>query len=218
MLFFLTELVGIFFFSVAGSLVAARRGFDLIGSMFLAGVGGLGGGVVRDLILDQSPATFGNPVYFAPAVICALLVYAFTPAVQKLQRLILIFDAGGLGMFCVTGTVKALQFGMNPVTAVLLGITTAAGGGLLRDVIANVTPELFNPRDIYAVPAFIGAAVTSATWVLGWYTPALGIAVAIAVIILRLASIRFGWRVPHAAGHWHRNHPAPPSDGPRRHY
>ncbi|MCW4467092.1 TRIC cation channel family protein [Glutamicibacter sp. MNS18] len=217
-MFLLIELVGIFFFAVSGSLVAARRGFDIIGSMFLAGVAGLGGGVVRDLILDQTPATFTNPVYFVPAVLGALLVYFFTPAVQKLHRLILLFDAGGLGLFCVTGTLKALTFGMNPITAVLLGVTTAVGGGLLRDVISNVTPELFNPRDIYALPAIAGAAIVSLLWVLGWFNPVTGVAVAVVVFLARLASLKYGWKVPMAAGHWHREPPAPGSDGPQRHY
>lgn len=217
-MFLLIELVGIFFFAVSGSLMAARRGFDVIGSMFLAGVAGLGGGVVRDLILDQSPATFSNPVYFAPAVLGALLVYFFTPAVQKLHRLILLFDAGGLGLFCVTGTLKALTFGMNPITAVLLGVTTAVGGGLLRDVISNVTPELFNPRDIYALPAIAGATIVSLLWALGWFNSVTGVAVAVVVFLARLASLKYGWQVPMAAGHWHREPPSTGSDGPQRHY
>lgn len=217
-MFLIIELIGIFFFAVSGSLVAARRGFDVIGSMFLAGVAGLGGGVVRDLILDQTPATFTNPIYFSPAVLGALLVYFFTPAVQKLQRLILLFDAGGLGLFCVTGTMKALTFGMNPITAVLLGVTTAVGGGLLRDVISNVTPELFNPRDIYALPAITGATCTSLLWALGWFTPLSGVIVAVLVFLARLASLKYGWRVPMAAGHWHKEHSNPPNDGPQRHY
>ena len=217
-MFLMVELVGIFFFAVSGSLVAARRGFDILGSMFLAGVAGLGGGVVRDLILDQVPATFSNPVYFAPAVLGALLVYFFTPAVQKLRRLILLFDAAGLGLFCVTGTMKALAFEMNPITAVLLGVTTAAGGGLLRDVISNVTPELFNPRDIYALPAITGSTIVSILWVLDWFSPAAGVLVAVLVFSGRLASLKYGWRVPLARGHWHREPPAPDGDGPRRHY
>lgn len=217
-MFLLIELAGVFFFAVSGSLVAARRGFDIIGSMFLAGVAGLGGGVVRDLILDQVPATFTNPIYFSPAILGALLVYFFTPAVQKLQRLILLFDAVGLGLFCVTGTLKALTFEMNPITAVLLGVTTAVGGGLLRDVISNVTPELFNPRDIYALPAIAGATTVSLLWVLGWFNPVTGVLVALLVFIARLASLKYGWRVPMAAGHWHREPPNAGSDGPQRNY
>lgn len=213
------ELIGIFFFAVAGSLMAARRGFDLLGSAFLGGVCGLGGGVVRDLILNQSPATFEHPVYFVPPVLAALCVYAFAPAVQKLHRLVQLFDAAGLGLFCVTGTLKALENDFNPVTAVLLGVITSVGGGLMRDVISNVTPDLFNPRDIYALAAMVGAALTAVAWHLGAMNVSVGAGIAALAFAIRVASIRFSWSVPLAAGHWHRSHPAAGSnDGPQRHY
>ncbi|MFJ2619382.1 trimeric intracellular cation channel family protein [Glutamicibacter sp. NPDC087344] len=213
------ELVGIFFFAVSGSLMAARRGFDMLGSAFLGGVCGLGGGVVRDLILNQSPATFAHPIYFLPPVLAALCVYAFTPAVQKLHRLVQIFDAAGLGLFCMTGTMKALENQVNPVTAVLLGVITGVGGGMLRDVISNVTPDLFNPRDIYAIPAILGATLTAAAWHFDVLNVAIGSGIAGLTFVLRLASIRFGWSIPLAAGHWHRQAPPPSTgDGPRRHF
>lgn len=218
-MFIVTELVGIFFFAVAGSLMAARRGFDMLGSVFLGGVTGLGGGVVRDLILNESPATFQHPLYFVPPVLAALCVYAFTPAVQKLHRLVLIFDAAGLGLFCMTGTLKALEHGFNPVTSVLLGVITGVGGGLLRDVIANVTPELFNPRDIYAIPAMVGAILTAVFWSLGAFVPLVGFGIAALTFLIRILSMRFSWKIPLAAGHWHRQHPTPPTNnGPQRNY
>lgn len=213
------ELVGIFFFAMSGSLMAARRGFDMLGSVFLGGVCGLGGGVVRDLMLNESPATFAHPVYFLPPVLAALCVYGFTPAVQKLHRLVLIFDAAGLGLFCLTGTLKALEHGVNPVTSVLLGVITGVGGGMLRDVISNVTPDLFNPRDIYALPALLGAVLTALTWHLGVLNLGVGAGIAALIFALRMASLRFGWRIPLAAGHWHRDRPAPPEhNGPHRYF
>ena len=218
-MYILIELIGIFFFAVAGSLMAARRGFDLLGSAFLGGVCGLGGGVVRDLILNQSPATFAHPIYFIPPVLAALCVYAFTPSVQKLHRLVQLFDAAGLGLFCVTGTLKALEHDFNPVTAVLLGVITSVGGGLMRDVISNVTPDLFNPRDIYALAAMVGAALTAVAWHLGLMNVPVGAGIAALAFAIRVASIRFGWSVPLAAGHWHRSRPTPPSsEGPQRHF
>jgi len=218
-MYILIELVGIFFFAVAGSLMAARRGFDILGSAFLGGVCGLGGGLVRDVILNQSPATFEHPIYFVPPVLAALCVYAFTPAVQKLHRLVQLFDAAGLGLFCVTGTLKALEHQFNPVTAVLLGVITSVGGGLLRDVISNVTPDLFNPRDIYALAAMVGSGLTAITWHLGFMSVPVGAAIAALAFLIRVASLRFGWSVPLAAGHWHRAHQNPLApDGPQRHF
>lgn len=215
----IVELVGIFFFAVSGSLMAARRGFDMLGSAFLGGVTGLGGGVVRDLILNQPPASFEHPIYFAPPILAAACVYVFTPAVQKLHRLVLLFDAAGLGLFCMTGTMKALEYDVHPFSAILLGVITGVGGGMLRDVISNVTPDLFNPRDIYALPAILGAVLTAFAWNLGILNIFVGFGIASLTFAMRLASIRFGWSVPLAAGHWHRQMPSPPStDGPRRHF
>lgn len=218
-MYILIELVGIFFFAVAGSLMAARRGFDILGSAFLGGVCGLGGGVVRDLILNESPATFEHPIYFVPPVLAALCVYAFTPAVQKLHRLVQLFDAAGLGLFCVTGTMKALEHQFNPVTAVLLGVITSVGGGLIRDVISNVTPDLFNPRDIYALAAMVGSGLTVIAWHAGFMSVGLGAGIAGLAFLIRVLSLRFGWSVPLAAGHWHRAKQNPPApDGPQRHF
>ena len=143
------DLAGIFFFAVSGSLLAARKQFDIIGSLLLASIVSLGGGVIRDIILNTGPpAAFTNPAYLAPPVLATVLVYFLFSSVQRFTSLLILFDAGGLALFCITGTLKALSSGMNPVAAVLLGVTTAVGGGLLRDITANEVPQLFDPKDI----------------------------------------------------------------------
>ncbi len=155
------DLAGVFFFAVSGSLLAARKQFDIIGSLLLASVVSLGGGVIRDIIINAGPpAAFTNPAYLAPPLLATVLVYFLFSSVQRFTSLLILFDAGGLALFCITGTLKALDAGMNPVAAVLLGVTTAVGGGLLRDITANEVPQLFDPRDLYALPAFAGAALT----------------------------------------------------------
>ena len=118
-------------------LLAARRAFDIVGSLLLGSLTGLGGGVVRDLIIGVTPTPFTQPVYLVPPVAAALLVYFFARRVQRFPRTLLIFDAGGLALFCTAGAVTALDAGINPVSAALLGVTTGVGGGLLRDVVAN---------------------------------------------------------------------------------
>ena len=154
------DLAGVFFFAVSGSLLAARKQFDIIGSLLLASVVSLGGGVIRDIIINAGPpAAFTNPAYLAPPLLATVLVYFLFSSVQRFTSLLVLFDAGGLALFCITGTLKALAAGMNPVAAVLLGVTTAVGGGLLRDITANEVPQLFDPKDLYALPAFAGAVV-----------------------------------------------------------
>jgi uncharacterized membrane protein YeiH len=197
------DLLGTFFFAVSGSLLAARRGFDIVGSLLLGSMAGLGGGVIRDLVLGGVPNAFARPVYLIPPVAAALLVFFLMRSVERFRRPLLVFDAGGLALFCITGTVKALESGMNPVASALLGVTTAVGGGLLRDVVANQVPQLFNPRDIYAVPAMLGSALVTALWHAGLFGTAAAIAVAAVVFGLRVLSLHFGWHIPRAAGSWH---------------
>jgi uncharacterized membrane protein YeiH len=195
------DLSGTFFFAVSGSLLAARRRFDIVGSLILASLTGLGGGVVRDVILGVRPVAFSQPVHLLSPLAATLLVYFLRPGVERFPRALLTFDAGGLALFCTTGTTAALIAGMNPVSAALLGVATGVGGGLLRDVVANRDPQLFNPADIYAVPAMLGAALTSVLWSVGLFTPLTQLLVALLVFAFRVASLRFKWHVPHATRH-----------------
>ncbi|WP_125610540.1 trimeric intracellular cation channel family protein [Specibacter cremeus] len=199
----LLDLVGVFFFAVSGSLLAARKGFDMIGSLLLGSMVGLGGGVVRDVILAAGPpAAFSNPLYLLPPLLAAALVYFLPRSVERGSRLLLTFDASGLALFCLTGTRKALEAGMNPVAAVLLGVTTAVGGGVLRDITANEVPRLFDPHDLYAIPAMVGAVLTAGLWSLGWLNLVTGPVVVVAVFMLRMLALRFGWHSPLAARSW----------------
>jgi uncharacterized membrane protein YeiH len=200
------DLLGVFFFAVSGSLLAARKGFDLVGSLLLGSLVGLGGGVVRDIIINAGvPAAFANPLYLVPPAVAALLVYFLFRTVERVGNLLMIFDAGGLALFCITGTLKALAAGMNPVASALLGATTAVGGGLLRDVTANEVPELFDPKDLYAIPAFLGAALTVTLYTAGWLNLAAEIGIAVVVFALRVLSRRLQWYAPLAVRGWHRS-------------
>ena len=199
------DLAGVFFFAVSGSLLAARKQFDILGSVLLASIVALGGGVIRDIIInDAPPGAFTNPVYLVPPLLAALLVYFLFSSVQRFTSLLTLFDAGGLALFCITGTLKAITAGMNPVAAILLGVTTAVGGGLLRDITANEVPTLFNARDLYALPAFLGAGLTTLLWHLGLFSGLTASLVAGAVFVFRVTAWRKGWYVPLAVRGWQR--------------
>lgn len=199
------DLLGVFFFAVSGSLLAARKGFDLVGSLLLGSMAGLGGGVVRDIILNTGPpSAFTNPIYLAPPLLAAVVVYFMPGNMERSRRLVLMFDAGGLALFCITGTLKALDAGMNSVAALLLGVTTAVGGGILRDITANKVPSLFDPKDLYAIPAFAGAGLATILWHLEWLNLVTGSIVAVVVFSWRMLSLRFGWHAPLAARSWAR--------------
>jgi uncharacterized membrane protein YeiH len=113
----------------------------------------------------------------------------------------------------MTGTLKALATGLNPVASVLLGVTTAVGGGLLRDVTANEVPQLFNPKDIYALPAFLGAAMTAVLSVVGVFNVLTAAMIAAAVFTFRVLAWRRSWQAPLAVRGWHR---AAPDNGESR--
>ncbi|MEV0893290.1 trimeric intracellular cation channel family protein [Promicromonospora sp. MEB111] len=193
------DLLGVFFFAVSGSLLAAQRQFDIVGSLLLGTCVGLGGGILRDVILDVGvPRAFDSPVYLVPPVVAAVVVYFFAHVVRRFHDLLITFDAAGMALFAVTGTLVSLAAGMNPVASAILGLVTAVGGGVIRDVIANDVPQIFRARGLYAIPALLGAALTSALVWAGWFNLGTGSAVAALVFALRMVSLRYRWQAPPA--------------------
>ena len=133
------DLVGVFFFAVSGGLVAVRKGFELVGVVALSLVTALGGGVIRDVVLGATPPTaFSDVLYLVvPLAAAAIVFVAHGPIDRRLGRPVLLFDAAGLGLFSVTGAVKASAFEASAVGAVLIGVISAVGGGIMRDVLAQ---------------------------------------------------------------------------------
>ncbi len=149
------DLIGVFAFAISGGLLAVRKGFELVGVTSLALVTALGGGVVRDLLLGATPPTaFSEVLYLVVALAAAAVVFlGHWMITRTLNRAVLIFDAAGLGLFCVTGAIKASTLGASLVGAILIGVISAAGGGIIRDVLANEPPSLFHRSStLYAIP------------------------------------------------------------------
>ncbi|MFG2884386.1 trimeric intracellular cation channel family protein [Streptomyces sp. NPDC048297] len=197
------DVIGIFVFAISGALLAVRKNFDVFGIAVLAEVTGLGGGLFRDLIIGAvPPAAFTDLGYFVTPLLAALVVFFLHPHVERIQSAVLVFDAAGLGLFCVTGTTKAYSYGLNLTASATLGLATAVGGGVLRDVLANEVPSLLRwDRDLYAVPAMVGAAMVVVCIHYDVLTPlASGVAV-VTAFVLRLLAMRFHWRAPRA---WNR--------------
>ena len=153
------DLVGIFVFAVTGALVAVRKNLEIFAALVLAAVTGLGGGFVRDVLIDATPpAALTDWRYLLAPVAAGLLTFAFHPAIGRLERLVIVFDAVGLALFCVTGALKAVEYGLGPVPAALMGMVTGIGGGIMRDVLAGNVPVVFE-GNLYATPALSGAVV-----------------------------------------------------------
>lgn len=194
------DLIGVFTFGISGALLAIQRDFDIVGIAILAVITALGGGILRDLILgDSPPLAFDRWEYLAVALASAAVTFVAHPELKRITRTLLIFDAAGLALFSVSGTVKALDHGLAPIAAVLLGVTAAVGGGVLRDVIARETPELVRPgSELYAIPAMVGATAIAVAWELHAYEPALGAVIAVAVFGLRALALHRHWFAPRA--------------------
>ena len=194
------DLVGIFVFAISGALVAVRREMDVFGVLVLAGTTGLGGGFLRDVLIDATPpAALADWRYLLVPVAAGLITFVFHPAVGRVERLVTIFDAFGLALFCVTGALKALEYGLGPVPAALMGLVTAIGGGIARDLLANRVPEVFR-GELYAIPALAGSVVVVVLDGLGQRTLVVALAGAGVCLTWRLLALRLHWRAPMPTG------------------
>ncbi len=191
--------VGIFAFALSGALLGVRRGFDIVGMAVLATATGLGGGILRDVLLGQVPPTaLEFPALLLIPLGATAVTFFFHTLVDRLRRAVEVTDAVGLGVFCATATAFALSLGAEPVAAVLLGSISGVGGGLLRDVLAGVTPALFT-RDsrLYAIPAVVGSTAVAVAGVSGLTTGGMvQTGAALLVIVLRIGALWRGWTAP----------------------
>ena len=197
------DLAGIFVFAISGALLAVRKNFDVFGIAVLAEATALGGGLLRDLIIGAvPPAAFADLGYFLMPLVAAALVFFLHPHVERIQNGVNVFDAAGLGLFCVTGTTKAYEYGLSLTSSAILGLATAVGGGVLRDVLANEVPSLLRwDRDLYAVPAMVGATMVVLSIRFDALNAATSGLAVVTAFVLRLLAMRFHWRAPRA---WNR--------------
>ncbi|WP_247657931.1 trimeric intracellular cation channel family protein [Aquabacter sp. L1I39] len=199
------NLTGTIAFAISGAVVAGQRNMDLFGALVLAFVTAVAGGIVRDMMIGAVPPD--SIADWRPAALAALagLVAFFFPAIiARLRFPVLLFDAAGLGIFAVTGTQKALEFGIPPAMAVVLGTVTGVGGGMVRDVLTAQVPVVLR-TDIYAVAALAGGALVAVGHAMGMPAVLTLLPGAALCFFLRLMAIYCGWHLPRA-----RPAPAPP--------
>jgi uncharacterized membrane protein YeiH len=190
------DLVGIFVFAITGALVGVRKQLDVFGVQVLALVTGLGGGFIRDVLIGATPpAALDDWRYLAVPVAAGLLTFFLHPGIGRVERLVNIFDAAGLGLFCVTGALKALAYGLPPLSAALVGTISGIGGGVIRDILSGRVPVVLR-REIYAIPAFLGAGIVVVAHRADVYAPWVAVAAAVVCIVIRLLAIRRGWNAP----------------------
>jgi len=196
MLFDALDLGATFVFAISGATQGVRKRLDLFGVLMVAWVAGVAGGIARDLLIGAvPPAAISQWRYFAVTIAAGLVGFFASAQIARLKTPVQLFDAAGLCLFAVTGTEKALQFGLNPFVAAILGMITCIGGGVARDLLTLEVPTVLR-AELYAVAALAGAGSVALGRVLD--LPPLPMAVfgAGLCLFLRLMSLYRGWRLP----------------------
>ncbi|MGH2381541.1 MAG: trimeric intracellular cation channel family protein [Candidatus Limnocylindria bacterium] len=194
------DLVGTFVFALSGAMIGVRHRLDVFGVLALALAAGNAGGITRDLLIGAvPPAAITDWRYIAVSLLAGLATFAAYQTVRRLRRPVLVFDAAGLAVFAVSGALKALAFGLNPLAAALLGTLTGIGGGVVRDVLVREVPTVLR-ADLYAVAALAGAGVVVVGVMLR--VPVVPVAIIGAAVCfgLRLVALRRSWQLPVVRG------------------
>ena len=191
------DLAGTFAFAISGAVAAKQRGLDLFGICAIAFIVFCVGGIIRDLCIGAiPPAGLTNWHYLVAAIGATGMTIGLYSFVRRLNHPVLLFDALGLSMFAVTGAEKSLAYGHNTEVAVLLGITTAVGGGVLRDILLNRIPVILQ-KEIYASAALIGALIVVLGNSLKWPSDDWISLIALTICFgLRLLALRYHWNLP----------------------
>ena len=194
------NLAGTFVFGLSGGLAGVQARLDAFGVVVLAVTVGLAGGITRDVLIGIPPQTFRDWRYLAVAGGAGLVTFLAAPMLERLERPVLVFDAAGLALFCVTGASTALDHRVGAVSAVVLGAITGIGGGMLRDILLREIPTVLR-TGLYAIPALIGGTIVVVASESGTHNLVVPIVGAAVCFVVRLAGLHFDLNVPHAPGH-----------------
>jgi uncharacterized membrane protein YeiH len=192
------DLAGTFVFALSGAMTAVKHRLDLFGILVLSFAAATFGGISRDLLIGAvPPAALADWRYIAVPVLAGITIFFTYSATARLQTPVLILDGAGLALFAVSGAMKALSWGLTPISAIMLGVLTGVGGGIARDILVAEIPTVLR-AELYAVAALAGASVVVIGRML--HLPTLPVAAAGGALCfgLRFMAIRYGWQLPHA--------------------
>jgi len=152
------DLGGTFVFALSGATAGIKHRLDIFGVLALSFAAGNAGRITRDVLIGAiPPAAISDWRYIAVSLLAGLVTFYQYPIINRLRNPVLVFDGAGLSLFAVSGTLKALAFHLNPITAILLGVLTGIGGGMVRDVLVAEVPTVLR-AELYAVAALAGSA------------------------------------------------------------
>ena len=200
-LIYLFDVIGTVIFAITGGVRGVRLRLDLLGVIVFACTVGVGGGITRDLLIGAVPVSaLRNEIYLLVCIITGMIVFFLAPAIRRVQNIVLICDAFGLGVFTAIGAAKAAECGLSFIGIILSGMITAVGGGVIRDIMSGRIPAVLT-SDFYATASLLGAILY---WILN-KTAALpffgtSFLVMAFVIGIRLLAIRYHLRLPVSGG------------------
>lgn len=196
-LFRAVDVLGVVGNGLLGGIVARRMRFDLVGFLVLAMLSGLGGGIIRDLMLTVHPVALTDPAYLSGAFSVALVAYLVPLRSKWLNWTLTIADMLAVGCWTATGTIKALGYGLGVLPSLLLGVITAVGGGVTRDVLVGRIPAIFGGNTLYATLAVVGAVQAWLLTEAGMSDLGMGMSI-LTCLVLGILSRHFGWQLPKA--------------------
>jgi len=192
------DLVGTFVFALSGAIAGVKRRLDVFGVLVLSFAAGNAGGITRDLLIGATPpGAISDWRYLGVSVLAGAITFWWSSFVERAWNPVLVFDGAGLALFAVSGTEKALAYGLNPIMAALLGTLTGIGGGMVRDVLLAEIPTVLR-SDLYAVAALAGAVVVVIGHTLHLPSAVVAAAGAILCFGLRFGAIHERWHLPIA--------------------
>lgn len=185
--------------AIQGAMFAAQlkdRRIDMFGVAVIGILTGFGGGIIRGVLLAQIPMALQNNWYLVVATLCALLGMALQSVFHRLGPLIIFLDAITIGLFGALGTTAALSVGLPTLPAIFVGVASAVGGGMLRDVFLNLPIGVMHVGTLYAVAAAAGCATLAALVIFGVNVGVAGTICVVITVLIRLAAVRYGLYVP----------------------
>ncbi len=192
------DLGGTFVFALSGATAGVRNRLDIFGVLVLSFAAGNSGGIARDVMIGAvPPAAIRDWRYIAVSILAGLITFYWSRIINRLRSPVLVFDAAGLALFAVSGASKALAYQAGPVAAILLGMLTGIGGGMVRDVLVREIPTVLR-TELYAVAALVGAAAVVVGSILHLPSSAAAITGAVLCFGLRFMAMRRGWQLPVA--------------------
>lgn len=191
------DYLSVFVFALSGALAASRAQLDLVGFLFIACLTAVGGGTVRDMLLNRDMVFWiANPVILAPACGAAVMVFFTAHLIDSRRKALDWADAGALSVAVPAGVGVALNMEHGPAVVLIMGMVTGAFGGLMRDVVCNEVPLVLRQGELYLSAAFAGASAALIAVALGATQPVALLACAIVTFLLRAGSLTFGWKLP----------------------